>query len=131
MATEIDLTYPILTIKYIVGDYLELQVLMQDPNPIPDPPEGEEMVIRNLTGWSATAQVRATLKADSELIATFTIPTLGADGIIVVQLPETESKKLSALPAAGGYWDLQLRDPDGKPQTILGGPIKPKGDVTR
>ncbi len=117
------------TLEWIVGDFLEFWLTITDPDPDSPDPENPVMVIRNLTGWTVAAQIRKDVKLASPVIAEFSFDDLDESGEIHAMLTGEESSKLDGYRAA--RWDLQLTDPSGKPQTIMYGPAKPEGQVTR
>lgn len=126
-----DSNYPIYPIHFVNGDHYpitgELPIQIVDPDPAFPDADPPVMKARNLTGWSAIAQVRRTARKDSLLVATFTVSGLDTDGMIYLSLPPAETRKVERE----AFWDLQLTDPDGKPGTILGGPVIPQGDISR
>lgn len=126
MAEEVS-NYPIYPLKFVSGDAYELPVQVVDPDPDSPDPDDPVLIPRNLTGWSVIAQIRRTARLDAPLVATFAVSGLGTDGMINLYLSPTESRKVDR--ECG--WDLQLTDPSGKPQTILGGPVIPQGDYSR
>jgi hypothetical protein len=89
--------------------------------------ENPVLIARDLTGWTGRAQIRKSTKKNATLITTITLTGFGSDGKIHMYLPPVESKKV--LKSAG--WDLELTDPSGDVETILGGPVEPEGDYTQ
>jgi hypothetical protein len=86
---------------------------------------GEPM---NLTGYTATAQIRASAVASAVMaVIDVEIPN-PLDGTLIRTLTPEESAKL-VPPRA--YWDLQLVSPAGYVRTYLAGPVKVVGDVSR
>ena len=78
----------------------------------------------DLTGWTATAQVRS--KADStDVLATMTV-VVGANDI-AVSLPPAETARLSGKLV----WDLETVDAGGIVRTLLSGTLTIVADVTR
>jgi hypothetical protein len=73
---------------------------------------------RNLTGWTAAAQMRDapddTLAAD--IVCTIVAPATG--GVIDLSLTDTVTRD---LPAGAYSWDLFLRPPGGMPSRLLAG----------
>lgn len=136
--------YPIYPVKFVAGDTVRFRIQITDPDPDwvdpdpdADPPNTPDMIPRDLTGYSARAQVRKNYKKISPLIATYEIsgtdtregPVTDLDdsGYIYIHLPPIESAKVEKISA----WDLELTDPDGDVDTILGGPVDPFRDTTR
>lgn len=123
--------YPIYDLRFVTGDYVKRRVLFEDPDPDSPDPDNPIMIPRNLTGYTARAQVRVSTKRDATILATFDA-TVGEDddpenGIIVIELQPEESAR--CVKTSG--WDLELTDPDGHPETVLGGKVLPKLDYTR
>lgn len=122
--------YPPYDLKFVTGDYMKRRILFEDADPLSADPDNPDMIPRDWTGWTARAQVRKDTKRATVVTATFVV-TLGemdpTDGIIVLELLEEESIKC----IASGGWDLELTDPSGKPETVLGGKVLPKLDYTR
>lgn len=87
------------------------------------------MIPRNLTGFSASAQIRKSTKKSDPVLAEFTFNDLDTTGVIDAYLSPEESAKLDGV--ASAKWDYQLTDPSGDPLTIMAGPAKPAGQVTR
>jgi hypothetical protein len=82
----------------------------------------------DLTGYTATAEVRADAEA-SQVMAVFDVElTDPAAGVLVMSLSPQESAKLKPPRA---YWDLQLVSPDGYVRTYLAGPVQVIGDLSR
>lgn len=126
--------YPEYPLEFVCGDDVQFEVLVEDPDPDwvdpdpdADPPNTPDMLPRNLTGWTARAQVRSSSRKDAELQGTFTLTGFGTDGMIYVLLPHAESMNCRRP----GGWDLELSDPTGFVTTILGGPTEPTGDYTQ
>jgi hypothetical protein len=124
------------TLIFIVGDALRFSLTILDPDPawvdpdpLADPPNTPDMIPRDLTGWSVAAQIRKSRKKTDPIIASFAFNVLDATGEIAAYLSPAESTKLDGL--TSGRWDFQLTDPAGDPQTLLYGPAKPSGQVTR
>lgn len=122
--------YPEQDLKFVTGDYFKMRILIEDADPDSPDPENPVMVPRNLTGWTARAHIRKDTKRETDILATFEV-TVGetdpTDGFLVLELLEEESEKCIIK----GGWDLELSDPDGKPDTILGGKVIPRLDYTR
>lgn len=125
----IDQSPKVVTLIWVAGDALRFRIRIVDPDPDSPDPENPVMVARDLTGWSAASQIRKDTKKDSPLLAEFTFNTLDETGIIDAYLSPSESQKLRDITSA--KWDYQLSDPAADPLTIMAGPAKPKGDVTR
>ena len=123
-------------LEFIVGDALRFELLIVDPDPDwvdpdpeADPPNEPDMIPRNLTGWTVAAQVRKSKKKTDPVLAEFAFEELDETGMVYAYLSPEESTKLDGLSA--GRWDFQLTDPVGDPQTIIYGPARPGGQVTR
>ena len=131
MANVISQLYEVVEIHYIAGDALRFKAKVRqrdlvDPGPDDDP----NMIPYPLDDYTAAAQIRKSFKKDSELIATFTIENeLDESGEIFLYLPPAQSSLLRGVSSAA--WDLQITDSNADPLTIMGGPVKPKGDSTR
>ena len=124
------------TLIWVAGDALRFRLRIVDPdpdwvNPDPeaDPPNTPDMIPRDLTGWSVAAQIRKDAKKASPLLAEFIFNDLDDTGVILPYLTAQESEKLRDITAA--KWDFQLTDTLGDPLTIMAGPARPAGDVTR
>jgi hypothetical protein len=122
--------YELYDFLFVTGDYVRRSVLFEDPDPGSPDPENPVMIPRDFTGWTARAQVRANTKRETEILATFTV-TVGfvdpTDGYIILELPELESEK--CIKKCG--WDLELTNPAGEAETVLGGFVISKLDYTR
>jgi hypothetical protein len=116
-------------LSFIVGDALRFEMTVLDPDPASPDPENPNMIPRNLTGWTAKCQIRKTVKVADPILAEFTFNTLDPTGVIQAYLSPTESSKLEGL--ASGRWDFQITDPSGDPDTIMRGPARPVGQVSR
>lgn len=127
--TDEDDYYPTYDLKFVTGDYYRRQILTEDPDPDSPDPSNPVMIPRNFTGWSARAQIRKNTKRDTPITAVIQV-SLGlvdpTDGYIVIELLEEESIKC----VERGGWDLELIDPSGKPDTVMGGKSLPKLDYT-
>jgi len=123
--------YPIYALRFVTGDAFPasgtLDVQVVDPDPDSPDPDNPVMIPRNLTGWTGKAQIRQTTKKDAPLIATITLTGFGSDGKIHMYIPSSETNKVTR-PCG---WDLEITDPSGRPETILGGPVEPQGDYSR
>jgi hypothetical protein len=128
MATQADY-YEVYDLEFVTGDYYYRRILFEDPDPDSPDPENPVMVPRDWTGWTARAQIRANTKRETEITAVIDI-TLGEDspqdGFVILELQEEESAK--CLKAGG--WDLEITNPSGKPETVMGGKVLPFGDYT-
>lgn len=134
-APTIDRTITPVVIKYTVGDYLEFEILVEDPV-VDFDPEDPEFEPRDLSDHTVSGQIRTSRLPSATLVASFTFDALDDTGVVRVKLTEEESNKLRELDPSdpkskGGWWDVQLRDAEDKPETIAGGPMKPEGDATR
>jgi hypothetical protein len=130
LATSSTSYYPTYTLAFVTGDTVKRRILIQDPDPSSPDPENPVMIPRDLTGYSARAQVRVS-PSDPAPVATLDCSGLGVDGYIYLELTPAESAKCVVLPKGSYNWDLELTDPDGNVETVLGGPVKPKGDYTK
>lgn len=114
---------------FTAGDALRFRVTITDPDPESPDPDNPVMIPRDLTGYTAAAQIRKKAKPDEPLLAEFSFNTLDETGEINAYLTPEESEKLRVV--SGGVWDFQLTDPQGDPLTLMAGAAKPAGDVTR
>jgi hypothetical protein len=119
--------YPEYSLEFVIGDTVRRTIKIVDPDPDSPDPQNPVLIPRNLMGWSGRAQIRKSRKKDAALITTLTLTGFGSDGFIYLYLPPTESKKV--LRTCG--WDLELTDPSGDVETILGGPVVPEGEYTQ
>ena len=119
--------YPQAELQFVSGDSVYFSVLVQDPDPDSPDPDDPVMIPRILTGWSGRAQIRQNAKKDATLYSTFVVTGFGTDGMVYCELTPTESAKARK----SGGWDLELVDPSGKVDTILGGPFTPTEDYTQ
>jgi hypothetical protein len=117
------------TLIWVAGDALRFRLRITEPDPDSPDPDQPVMIPRNLTGWSAASQIRKTVKKDSPLLAEFSFNELDETGIIDAYLAPSESIKLRDVTSA--RWDFQITDTANDPLTIMAGPAKPAGDVTR
>lgn len=125
---EISQIYEPVTLLWVAGDAVRFRILVQDPDPSSPDPENPDYIPRDLTGWTAAAQIRRKLN-DETLLASFEINDLDDTGYIQCYLPKDQSELCRGISSA--FWDLQLTDTLGDPLTITGGPARPQGDVTR
>lgn len=116
-------------LTFIVGDALRFSMRIVDPDPDSPDPENPVMVPRNLTGYTVAAQIRKSRKKTDPILAQFEFNTLDETGEIHAYLTAEESSKMDGVSSA--RWDLQLTDTLGDPITLLYGPAKPPGQVTR
>lgn len=128
MVTQADY-YDVYDLKFVTGDYFMRRILFEDPDPASPDPDNPVMIPRDWTGWTARAQIRANTKRDAVIVATLTA-TMGdadpTDGFIVIELTEEESAKC----IKSGGWDLEITNPAGQPETVLGGKALPFLDYT-
>lgn len=82
-------------------------------------------VALNLTGYTLTAQVRASESASTSTSITVTV-TNAATGQVRLSLTAAQTRDLPA----SGVWDLQWAT-SGDPTTLLAGRVTVSGDVTR
>lgn len=117
---------PIHSITFTGGDVVKFSMQVKDKSAA----NPTVRVIRDLTGWTATSQVRQTPTSE-EVLATWTITNepLGTDGTIHMKLLGTETQAWSALKNV--ISDVQLTDPAGDPTTILRIELTVNQDVTR
>lgn len=82
----------------------------------------------DVSGWTVTAQIRASADAATPTDLTTDVSSNGDSGIIYVSLADTDSDDLDA----GEYvWDVQAVLDDGTVRTIVGGTWTIIADVTR
>lgn len=117
---------PTFDITFIAGDTVYFEVEVTDPDP--NDPNLEAQIPRNLTDWTAAAQVRKAAGA-AELLGEFVIGGMSIDGVITMTLTPITSQALGPVSAA--VYDLQLTSPEGEVSTILRGKVTPVMDVTR
>lgn len=107
-------------ISFTAGDTLEFDVLLKNA----------DNSSKDLTGYTAKAQVR--VAADSpDVLADFNVVgVLGPSGAIRLRMESTETAIFRTTPS--GVWDLEItKTADNTKLTVLGGSIKGKLDVTR
>lgn len=124
--TDTYVYYPAYDWHFVTGDYKYIRILFEDPDPLSVDPDNPDMIPRDWTDWSVRAQVRKDTKRDTTITAEFACSFL-SDGFLLIEIMPTESAKV--LKAEG--WDLELTDPSGNPETVLGGKVYPKLDYTR
>lgn len=131
MANVIEQLYQVAEIHYVAGDALRFSVRASQRDPDdPGTEEAPNIIPMPLDGYTVAAQIRKNSKKDSVLIATFDVEIDSVEtDLIWVYLPPDQSELLRGYTVAA--WDLQLTDEDGDPRTIMGGPMRPTGDVTR
>lgn len=129
MVNVIEQLYEPVEIHYVAGDALRFKVTVRQPDPDSPDPDNPILILRPLGDYTAAAQIRKSFKKDAPLIAEFIIENeLDESGEIHVYLPPTQSELLRGVSSAA--WDLQITDSSGDPLTIMGGPVKPRGDST-
>lgn len=108
-------TPPTLNYTFTGGDTLKIPIRIEDKDL--DNPELPP-VVRDLTGWTALAQVRKTSTA-AEPLTSFEVTNepLGPDGEIRLRLSPAQTATLMAEKTCVS--DLQLTDPDGEVDTVL------------
>lgn len=89
---------------------------------------------RNLTGYTARAQVREEFTSSSaELEMTtedpFYITLGGAAGTVTIDVPDTVTDDLTA--PFTGVWDLELVDGSGNVERLVQGAVSIRPEVTR
>lgn len=131
MAEVLDLTYEEVEIRFIAGDAIRFSIRAKQRDPDdPGPDDDPNIIPLPLDDYTVAAQVRLTVKATATLLAEFTVEIDEDEtDLIWVYFPPDQSELLRGVSTA--RWDLQLTDPEGDPRTIMGGPMKPKGDATR
>jgi hypothetical protein len=116
---------PTHTIDFVGGDALKFAFQIQDKDL--DNPEAPP-VPRDLTGWTAQAQVRQTATSP-EVLAEFAFQPLGVDGIVRMKLTGIQTRAF--ITPKNVVSDVQLTDPAGDPETVLTLNINAAQDVTR
>lgn len=124
MAEEV----PEYTLRFVAGDTVRRRILIEDPDPESPDPENPIYSPRPLTGWTGRSQIRKS-PASEEVLAEFTVSGFDETGIVELYLSPEQSQPLGPLSSAA--FDLELTSPAGDVDTVLGGPVKPKQDVTR
>lgn len=116
---------PTHTIAFTGGDTLKFAFQIKDKDlDFPEIPP----VPRDLTGWTALAQVRQTA-ASTEVLATWAIEPLDETGIVRMKLSDEQTQPLIVPKTA--ISDVQLTDPDGNVETVLRIALEIAQDVTR
>ena len=90
-------------------------------------PNGDQGPAVDLTGATASAEMRATVDS-STVLATFTCSHDDDGGRITCALSPAQTE---ALPASGGVWDVQVEYPNGDVKTYLAGTVAVTKEVTR
>lgn len=115
------------TLVFVAGDALkfQFQIADRDVDDLEAPP-----VPRDLTGWTAFAQVRktapaATVEAEWEIANA----PLGSDGLVKLYLSGPDTQPFAAIQNLVS--DVQLTDPAGDPETVLTLVIQAAQDVSR
>lgn len=121
-----DELYPQYPLRFVTGDTVKKFLTIEDPDPNSPDPDNPVMIPRDLTGYSGRAHIRTKAK-DIEPIAVFLVTGFGTDGQINLHLTPEESAKV-LRPA---HWDLELTEPNGDVDTVLGGPVAPQEDYTK
>lgn len=116
---------PTHTIDITAGDALKFAFQIQDKDL--DFPELAP-VPRDLTGWTASAQVRLT-PTSSEVLTTWAIDPLDETGIVRMKLTGAQTQPWAVYPSV--ISDVELVDPAGDPETILRISITAAQDITR
>lgn len=107
---------------FTAGDTLEFSVTLA---------ESDGVTTRDLTGYTAKAQIRQTVQA-AEVLAEFTIKNapLGSSGVVTLRLEAAETEVFRTI--ASSVWDLEItRTSDGTRTTVLSGTVTAVPDVTR
>ena len=131
MAELLDFTYEEVEIRFVAGDAIRFKVRAKQRDPDdPGPDDDPNIIPLPLDGYTVAAQVRLNLKKDTAVLAEFIVEIDEDESdLIWVYFPPDQSELLRGVSAA--RWDLQLTDDTGDPRTVMGGPMKPKGDATR
>lgn len=117
---------PVHTLVFVGGDAVHFRFQVQDLDA--DNPENPP-VTRDLTGYTARAQVRQSATSET-IVATWTITTpLGSDGIVRMYLSGEETQPMAAIKQLVS--DVELTDPNGDPETMLSLVLQVSQDVTR
>ena len=90
----------------------------------------EEGVLKNLTGFSARAQMRST-KSASAVAASFTCTVVSpaANGVVKMELPATTS---TAMTAGAYFYDLEIHTAnDAIVKRLIEGTVTINQEVTR
>lgn len=116
---------PSYTLAFVAGDAVTFKFQITDKD-LDDPDSAA--VSRDLTGWTARSQIRQSASSQ-EVLATWTIVSLGADGVVTMHLSGDDTEPLAAIKTMVS--DVELTDPDGDPQTVLTIDIQVSQDVTR
>lgn len=99
-----------------------LSVLNDEVNSVLEPVD--------LTGWTATSQIRTEVGGTILLDMTSMI-VLGADGSITITVPALAASTPALRNAKKGVWDLKLIEPDNKSSRWASGFVTFIQDVTR
>ena len=82
----------------------------------------------DLTGYTATAQIRPNTTLNAALTAEFTATIdTPVDGIVVLELDHDTTAAFTI----NGVWDMQIEDGDGWVTTVVSGAVIITPDVTR
>ena len=90
----------------------------------------EEGVLKNLTGFSARAQMRST-KSASAVAASFTCTVVSpaANGVVKMELPATTS---TAMTAGAYFYDLEIHTAnDATVKRLIEGKVTINQEITR
>lgn len=98
------------------GDFFPLKVTLIQPNLTP----------LNLTGYTATAQIRANYGDKVAYNFTTTIPA-PETGVVEIVLPSSVSV---GIPPGSYIWDFQIREPGGNVRTYIAGDVTVYDEVT-
>lgn len=103
-------------IELYKGDYFPLRVTLVQPDLTP----------LNLTGYTASAQVRANY--GDPVVYNFTVTIAAPEtGVVDLVLPSSVSAGIEP----GSYiWDFQIREPSGNTRTYIAGDITVYNEVT-
>lgn len=116
---------PTHTISMLAGDTLKFAFQIKEYDlDVPEDPAAP----KDLTGWTALAQVRQT-PTSAEVITTWEIDPLDESGIVRMKLSSAQTQSFATLKEVVS--DVQLTDPDGEQETFLKIVIHASQDVTR
>ena len=115
------------TLIFVGGDAVKFKMQVNDRD-LTDP---ESVAVpRDLTGWTALAQVRTSATSETvEATWDITNEPLGSDGIIEMYLPGETTQPWTAIKTL--ISDVQLTDPAGDEETVLTINLQVAQDVTR
>lgn len=107
-------------LSFTTGDTVEFEVALKNPDESP----------KDLTGYTAKAQIRSTTAAADVLAEFNVVGSLDSTGKIRLRLESTQTEVFRATPQ--GVWDLEVtKTADLTKLTILTGTVRTTPDVTR